>query len=197
MKILLPVMAIVLFTSRAAGAPLNVALVLEEPAGVARAAEPIMSGVPLPKGICHDPAALRLFDEKGRGVLATFAAATKWWGAGSVKWVHIGLQRSLPAHGRETLRLRLAEPRASAPDGLRVEESDSQITVTTGPLRFRVRKRGFDLFDQVWLDGSGEGRFDEENALLADRPRGFRIREGERTAWASTDGGFWPLERVL
>jgi hypothetical protein len=166
---------------------LDVPLVLEERAGVARQAEPILCGVPLPKGLCHDPDGLCLVDEKGGTVPAVFTAANRWWDDGSVKWVHVDLQRSLVAGGRETLRLRLAKAQPAAPGGLEVQETDSSISVTTGPLRFRVRKRGFNLLDQVWLDESGRGRFDGDHAVLADRPRGFRVRDGHRTAWASAD----------
>jgi hypothetical protein len=166
---------------------LDVPLVLEEPAGVARQGEPMLCGVPLPKGICHDPNELCLVDERGGMVPAVFTAANRWWDDGSVKWVHVDLQRSLAAKGMATLRLRLAEAQPAPPAGLEVEETGSSITVTTGPLRFRVRKRGFNLLDQVWLDESGRGAFDDEHAMLADRPRGFRVRDGQRTAWASAD----------
>jgi len=112
-------------------------------------------------------------------VPAAFTPATRWWEDGSLKWVHIDLQRSLPANGTEELRLRTREgagPVAESP--LRVEEAADHFTVTTGPLRFRVKRRGFDLFEQVWLDGQ---------VCLADRPRGAHIGEGSRTAWAAAD----------
>ena len=70
---------------------------------------------------------------------------------------------------------------------LQVQESPREITVTTGPLRFRVRKQRFNLLDQVWLDESGRQQFDDAHAMLADRPRGARVAEGSRLAWASAE----------
>ena len=167
---------------------LDVPLVLEESAGVARSEEPIVSGVPLPKGVCYDASTLRLFDGAGREVPAHFSVASKWWRDGSLKWIHLHTQRSLAAKAKETLHLRMSDSAGRVPDGIRVEESEAAITVTTGPLRFRVRKSGgFNLFDQVWLDETGEGRFDDAHAMLADRPRGARVRQGSRMAWAYRD----------
>jgi len=186
-KLLLALVVFVLSLGPALAAGLNVPLRLEETAGVARTAEPILCGVPLPEGLCHDPSALRLLDEQGNLVPASFSPANRWWHDGSVKWVHIDLQRDLAANAVETLQLQMGEALPPASGELRVEESEADITVTTGPLRFRVRKHNFDLFEQVWLDETGEGRFDQSHALLADRPRGFRVRAGNRTAWASAD----------
>jgi hypothetical protein len=169
---------------------LDVPLQLEETAGVTRKGEPITSGVPLPRGVCRDVSALRLFDEDGAQVPAHFTVANRWWRDGSVKWVHVHLQRSLAAGAKETLHLRLADtasPAAEAPGVMVVDESRDFITVTTGPLRFRVARQGFNLFDQAWLDETAEGQFDEAHAMLGDRPRGARVRQGSRAAWARAD----------
>ncbi len=185
LPLLLSLAVLLLFSLSAAA--LDVPLTLKEPIGVARSEEPITCGVPLPRRVCADPSALRLLDAKGAEVPAFFAVANRWWEDGSAKWVHVSLQRSVPANGEETLHLCLAEPRHPAASELRVEESPHDITVTTGPLRFRVKKQHFNLLDQVWLDESGQGRFDEAHALLVDRPRGARVAEGSHTAWASAD----------
>jgi hypothetical protein len=118
---------------------LDVPLVVEESAGVARREEPVVSGVPLPKGVCYDASKLRLFDGEGREVPAHFSVASKWWRDGSLKWVHLHTQRSLAAKGKETLHLRMSDSAGRLPDGIQVEESEAEITVTTGPLRFRVK----------------------------------------------------------
>jgi hypothetical protein len=172
---------------------LEVALQLEETAGVTRVEEPIVSGVPLPRGGCHDVSALRLVDEQGREIPAHFSVANRWWRDRSVKWVHMDLQRSLARGARETIYLRLGELKASktlgddVPGALRVDESADSISVTTGPLRFRVAKSGFNLFDQVWLDETGKAQFDDAHAMLGARPRGARVRQGSLTAWAHAD----------
>ncbi len=43
----------------------------------------------------------------------------------------------------------------------------SIVEVTTGPLRFRVKKNGFNLLDQVWLDRDGDSVFDASEQLVS------------------------------
>ena len=66
-------------------ADLDVPLRLKEPAGIARVREPILSGVPLPRGLCRDPERLRLVDADGAEVPAYFAAANQGCDEGSVR----------------------------------------------------------------------------------------------------------------
>ncbi len=54
--------------STVGAATLDVPLTVEEPAGVARQAEPLTFGVPLPRGLIRDVARLRLVDPDGRAV---------------------------------------------------------------------------------------------------------------------------------
>ena len=57
---------------------LDVPLTVAEPAGVARIAEPVTFGVPLPKGLTSDTARLRLTRPDGRAVPASFRVAKRW-----------------------------------------------------------------------------------------------------------------------
>jgi hypothetical protein len=65
----------------AAGTPLDVPLTVEETAGVARSAEPVTFGVPLPKGLIRDTAGLRLYGPNGKPVAADFRVVNRWWNA--------------------------------------------------------------------------------------------------------------------
>ena len=117
---------------------------------------------------------------RGSRFAATFAVANRWWEDGSIKWAHVDLQRDLAAHGEEALFLRAGPPQEPSATELTVVETEDEITVATGPLRFSVSRHGFELFRQVWLEGQ---------ALLAERSRGFHVSQSGRTAWASAEAG--------
>ena len=63
-----------------AAAAVNVKLTVTEHAGVARAANPVNSGVPLPMGAVKDVSQLRLLDGKGKPVLASIEERCRWLG---------------------------------------------------------------------------------------------------------------------
>ncbi|MGQ9663448.1 MAG: RIFT barrel domain-containing protein [Kiritimatiellia bacterium] len=79
---------------------LEVKLTVEERLGLARRNEPVTSGVPLPKGAVKDTTALRLLDENGKVVPVQFGVANRWWDDGSIKWLHVDFQPSVPANGK-------------------------------------------------------------------------------------------------
>jgi hypothetical protein len=133
--------------------PLKVNLTVQERLGVARVNEPVTSGVPLPKGAVEDPKAFRLLDASGQVVPATFVPATYWWPTKSIKWVHVNFLASVPAKGAATYTLETGAPGPEAKTPLSVEKNEAGYTVSTGPLKFTVKAKGFNLFDEVWLDG--------------------------------------------
>ena len=47
-----------------------------------------------------------------------------------------------------------------------VTETNTQIIVTTGPLRFVVSKTNFNLFDQVWLDLNGDREYTADEEIV-------------------------------
>ena len=72
---------------------LDVPLTVQETAGVARIAEPVTFGVPLPKGLLTDTAKLRLYGPEGKPVAADFRVVNRWWSdaatqVASIQWVH-------------------------------------------------------------------------------------------------------------
>ncbi len=131
---------------------LEIKLTVEERLGVARVNEPITSGIPLPKGAIEDPRAFRLVDSAGKVVPAHLGVATRWWPGKSIKWLHVDFAASVPANGTETYILEMGTaPPLKTP--LTVRKKDEGYEVNTGPLKFTVKARGFNLFDEVLLNG--------------------------------------------
>jgi len=98
-----------------------------------------------------------VLDDTGKRLPAQFTALAKW-PDGSVRWLLCDLQASVGTHG--TARYTLTQAKGESPaTALRLEEDEHQYLVTTGPLRFAVKKQHFDLLHQVWVDRDGDGQF--------------------------------------
>jgi hypothetical protein len=179
---------------------LSINLTVTERAGVARIAEPVSNGVPFPQGALQDEglAGLALFDEKGQPVPAQFKVLERWWRQDkSVRWLLVSFAADAPADGKAVYTLKTGQKPAEIANPLvaDVVKSDDpaavdrfyeghlellprgpgadKVTITTGPLRFTVKRKGFNLFDEAWIDESGKGEFSDANRLVSPHDRGL------------------------
>jgi hypothetical protein len=151
-------------------------LELKEPSGVARANWPVTTGVPLPEGALKEAGDAVLRGADGKPISAQFEVLSRWIpGDGSIRWLLVDTQANLQPSELATFSLAKGVGRTGA-TSLRVDESNDDLTITTGPLRFRVdRNQGFRLFGtkvRFRLDGLPAGRlsfavksFDEESNI--------------------------------
>jgi len=171
MRCLLAIIIVVVMamtTGAVLAGTLDVPLTVREWAGASRASEPVTSGVPFRPGVVTDVSRLALFDSKGNRLPAQFVALARWRD-GSVRWLLCDFQASVEAKGEAVYTL--AEAAGPAPaTPLRLESSDDQYMVTTGPLRFVVKKNSFDLLHQVWIDRDEDGKFGEGELMAGSGP---------------------------
>ncbi len=138
---------------------LDLPLTVEEIAGVTRTSEPVTFGVPLPKGLVHDTARLRLYGPNGTPVPAALRVVNRWWSDAamqvqSIQWVHCDFFADVAANSRGVYRLRLSDAvPAPAPAPLRVVTKGSDVVVDTGAATFTVHKTGA-LLDAPGLHGA-------------------------------------------
>ncbi|MCG3180725.1 MAG: hypothetical protein BIFFINMI_03088 [Phycisphaerae bacterium] len=151
----------------AAQAQLNVPLTVTEHYGETRTSQPVTSGVPLPEGAFKDVDKLRLLDADGNEVPCQFAPTVRWFRDRSVRWVLLDFQASQPAFTLRQFSLRDDGPAKPIENPIVVEDQADRIVVTTGPLRFAVRKKNFNLVDEAWLDDSGGGAFDDAHRIVS------------------------------
>jgi hypothetical protein len=122
---------------------------------------PLQLGVPFPKGALTDLSQLRLVDAQGRPVSAQFTVRSRWGyrSDSSVRWLGIDLQSpSAPAWWpqRQAIGsfLEFGEPADPLPmPTLRVEQAEHGLHIDTGAVAFNVRRRGFNLVDDVTVAG--------------------------------------------
>jgi hypothetical protein len=162
-----------------AGAGWSVPVEVQEPAGVARAAEPASGGIPFKPGQVKDVADLALVTRAGEPVPAQFTKLAGY-DDGSVQWALVDLVvPQLPGNGQVSCRI---QPGRTVPplNALKIAETDDRIVVDTGVLAFAVSKANFALFDEVTVGGrkvvSG-GSIDLLNCELGEQkgtPEGSR-----------------------
>jgi len=131
---------------------LPVTLTVREPAGLARRQAPVTTGLPFAPGKLAKGVPLKLLDSSGKEVpLQTRVLAT--WPDGSVKWLLLDFQATVPANGKATFALR-PDPKKRKPDPpMKVTTTADAITVDTGALRATISLKQFSLFQSVEVGG--------------------------------------------
>jgi hypothetical protein len=133
-----------------AHAQLKVDLTVKEPSGMARNAEWVTTGVPLPQGAVKDVRRLRIVS--GSQTLPAQFKAQSPWPDGSVKWVLCTFPVSVAANGEA--KVVLTDTGAAAPAGtLAVREQGDLIEVNTGAITAKINRKAFRLLDEVVRNG--------------------------------------------
>ena len=142
----------------------RVSLSVSETKGISRQNVPITQGVPLPKGALYNLDSVWVENGDGQPVSAQFRALSRWED-GSLKWVLTDFSADVPAEGQVDYAFCYGQKPASIPsdETIQIEESDEQITVCTGPLRFVVNRRQFSLIESAEL-----GNVDAEGGFLPE-----------------------------
>jgi hypothetical protein len=149
--------------------------------------------VPLPYGAFQDTGSFALVDAAERPVPAQFEPLTRWWARDrSLRHVAVHFQATVDAGGRARYFFRTTGAGPAPARRVTVEEADDAVTVDTGPLRFTVVRKGFDLFHEAWLDADGDG---EKERILA--PGGGPVFLGRRPGDVQRPGARDDLRLVV
>lgn len=163
-------------------------LSIKETAGIVRNSAGVTAGIPLAKGRIKSLGELALSAD-GRRVECQWREVAKWWSDGSLRWVAVDFVTDLAAGAKKSFTLeKVADGPAASGKPLAVETAES-ITVTTGPLKFIVRKAGFNVINEAWVDASGAGKFNDAGRVIAPHDRGviFTSEGKEYRAVADAD----------
>jgi hypothetical protein len=144
----------------------EVPLQVDEPAGVARAADPCRTGIPIPPGALTDETRLRVLDAKGNSVPAQFRVINRRPGLegkpGDIEWVSVAFLADVPAKGVAQYKLTdggADSARRPTDKPVQVVEGKEALTVINGPLKLVVPRTKFAGLGEVWLDRAGDGKF--------------------------------------
>ncbi len=108
-----------------------------------RVGAPITLGVPFPRGALTSPDCVRVVGHNGREILSQVTEVSTWEPAGeSIKWAWVFFfaesdEKVFIEYGEDVARELNPSPRI---DILNSQRDNGFIEVTTGPLRFKVKK---------------------------------------------------------
>ena len=170
----------------AEGAPLKVT----EPVGVERVNAVATGGVPVgPLGV-KDVTELVVLDAAGKPVAAQVSPLVTHED-GHLLWVLVDLKTDLKAN--ETKAFTLAKGSAAPPaveHRVWSKGDDRTFTLTNGLVQVVLSESKFNLFDSVWVDRNGDGKFaDDERMLDAKQPAALVVVRGKDGQVFSTRDG--------
>ena len=130
---------------------------------------PVSGGIPIPRGELTSLEGVRLLDHRERPIAAQFKPLG-FWPDQSVQWLKVDAQLSIPPNGRQFAYLEYGHktPSPAPEDRVTVTRSSrGDVTVVTGPLKFTLHAKGFRFMDTVWLDKNKDGRFSDDEKMMA------------------------------
>lgn len=165
-------------------------LVIKETAGVARLNEDVTMGVPLSEGGGYtDATRFALKDVSGNTLPCTFKAVNMWYKYPTrIRWVQLNFPYSLAANDSAVVRLTYEDAPPVVPSSkLTVQDRGAYFEVNTGKIRFYVKKAGFNLIDQAWVDESGAESYTAGNQVVASHSRGLVFYQADTEYLSSND----------
>jgi hypothetical protein len=143
-------------------------LEVKETSGSTLESHPVTLGIPLPEGAYSNLNNFRILGPNGQEVPSQITPMVRWWAKdSSIRFAQATFLVNVPGGGATQYSLEDGgAPSISQP--LLVEENAERILVTTGKMRFLVRK-GTGLLEQVWLDHDLNGSFSDAEATLSRR----------------------------
>ena len=145
----------------------GVPLALEPQSDAPEAVWPVRCGVPLPQGVVTDVGRLAVLED-GKRIRAQITPRATWHVGGSLKWVHVDFlgryHKAVPAKYRLVL-LPAAAPGPKSP--LVAQQTDDEITVETGAVKFVVNRHRFTGIETAWLAPKHDGRYDLAHPVVA------------------------------
>jgi exo-rhamnogalacturonan lyase-like protein len=156
---------------------LRVPVKVKETAGVEVKEHPITAVVPLPFGKYYDTKKFRLVDSSDNTLPAQFKVLNRWWGRdNSIRHLQVNFQPTVSAFtkrrtGVSTYYLRDDGFGNRFETALKVNEADDIITVITGPVKFAVNKKRFNILDEVWLDQNHDRIFEDSEKVISSNAK--------------------------
>lgn len=128
---------------------------------------PIRTGVPFPKGALTDPSQVRLLAD-GKEVPCQASVRARWAPRGSIRWLGLTFVAEFKDGKCPKYELAYGEKREAKPASpVSVQETEADIGITNGCLRFVVAKTGYSGVHRVWLDRDGDEQFGDDELVIA------------------------------
>ena len=161
------VMSIFLISIGAPGgaATLDVPLTVKENAGVGASGYPVSVVIPLAEGLCTDPSELGI-----KGLPSQVEVLERWPRDNSLRHVLVHFQPTVKKSGDAVYHFS-GDGQTLPSRRVKVTDTSSAVTVTNGPLKFTIKKSGFNILDRVWWDADADGLFRDSELMIKSNAR--------------------------
>jgi len=148
----------------------GVTLEVKDASGVGAVGHPVTAVIPLEYGKFQDTDGFSVEGPDGGATPAQFHVLNRWWARdGSIRHVVARFQATVPPDGVSLYTFQTSGSNPAPSTGVAVTGSGAKVTVDTGVLRFTVKRDGFNLFDEVWLDTNGDGAYAASEKIVDSR----------------------------
>jgi len=115
----------------------------------------VSTGIPFEQAMLDSPEQVRLLNPSGEEVPCQKIVRSRWTKGGSIRWLGLDFDAFLNKNGSQyAIEFGTQVRGVGVPEPvLKVNDAPDAVTIDTGRLRFLVRKRGFNLIDEVTLEG--------------------------------------------
>ncbi len=146
----------------------GVTLTVKDASGIGAIDYPVTAIIPVSYGIYQDTSRFRIVDGQGNPVAAQFEVLNRWpVRDNSIRHVVAHFQASVGAASKAYYAFQTKGAGPAPQKAVRVTDGSGVVTVDTGALRFTIKKSGFNLFDEVWLDTNGDGSYAASERIVA------------------------------
>ncbi|MDA0834318.1 MAG: hypothetical protein O2955_03240 [Planctomycetota bacterium] len=167
----------------------EIPLTITEPSGIQREDWPVTSGIPIPRGRLTDDSRVALFTASDVRVPLQTTVLSRW-SDGSIKWLLLDFQIDLlPSETKAFVLKENAEIRnLDDISSVTLVDDGCTVTIHTGPLKFKLSRDRFHLFEAVALDRNRDGLLSDEE-LVADSTfnSGFELTSVDGTIYRTDD----------
>jgi len=118
--------------------------------GIDRKSEPVTVGIPFPKGVLNEKNGIPQLALAGAQDYQFRTLAR--WPDGSVRWALVDFQADCPAE-RMNKNVMVTRGSGNSSGKFLAKDRNDNILVDTGPLKVTIRKKRFNLFDSILIDG--------------------------------------------
>ncbi|MEQ6122504.1 T9SS type A sorting domain-containing protein [Reichenbachiella sp. MALMAid0571] len=125
---------------------------VEDHSGIARKSWPVTGGVPFAKGSVFQK------EDIGLAEKASQSRVLSRWSDGSIKWLLLDYQVDIEPENKSSDTIIMSGESLS--EGNELIESNDEIFVDTGVLKFSVSKNKFGFINQMWLDLNNNGKYE-------------------------------------
>lgn len=133
---------------------------VEDHSGISRKSWPVTGGIPFAKG--------SVFQKEDIGIAekASQSRVLSRWGDGSIKWLLLDYQTDIEPKNKSSQTMIMSGTPSS--EGNQLIESDDDIFVDTGVLKFSVSKNKFGFINQMWLDLDNNGKYEQDEQIVTN-----------------------------